>query len=45
MMASLPSQNVNGTTQLVVISKLAEGALSTTVHVTDKGVEQHQSPC
>ncbi|PKU45342.1 hypothetical protein llap_4361 [Limosa lapponica baueri] len=38
-MASLPSS----ATQLGVVSKLAEGALNPTVHVTGKDVKQHQS--
>jgi len=34
-------QSVNPTTQLGVVSRLAEGALSPTVHVADKDIEQH----
>jgi len=36
-------QCVNCTTQLGVVGKLAEGALSPTVHVADKEVKQHGS--
>ncbi|GAB0195895.1 hypothetical protein GRJ2_002054800 [Grus japonensis] len=37
----IPSlQHVDHTTQLGVVSKLAEGALDPTVHVTDKDVKQ-----
>jgi len=40
----IPSfQRVNHTTEPGVVGKLAEGALSPTVHVADKGVRQHQS--
>ncbi|KAK4827889.1 hypothetical protein QYF61_022312 [Mycteria americana] len=40
----IPSiQRVNRTTQLGVVSKLAEGALNSTVHVTNKGVKQRRS--
>ena len=40
----IPSlQCVDCTTQLGVIGKLAEGVLSSTVHVADKNVEQRQS--
>ncbi|KAK4827794.1 hypothetical protein QYF61_021747 [Mycteria americana] len=40
----IPSlQSIDCTTQLGVVSKLAEGALNPTVHVTDKDVKQHQS--
>jgi len=36
-------QHVNHTTQLGVISNVAEGALDPTVHVTDKDVKQRWS--
>ena len=39
----IPSlQRVNQTTQLGVVGKLAEGALSPTVHVADKDIKQHR---
>jgi len=39
----IPSlQSINHTTQLGVIGKLVEGALSPTVHVTDKDIKQHR---
>jgi len=41
LLNGIPSlQRVNHTTQLGVVDKLAEGALSPTVHVTDKDTEQ-----
>ena len=40
----IPSlQRVNSTAQLGVIAKLADGALSPTVHVADKDVKQHSA--
>jgi len=42
-MASLPSSVSTPTTHLRVSSRLAEDALNPTVHVTDKGVKQHES--
>jgi len=39
----IPSlQRVNHTTQLGVVSRLAEGALSPTVHVTNKDIKLHR---
>jgi len=41
---AIPSlQSVDRTTQVGVISKLAEGALNPTVHIADKEVKQQQS--
>ncbi|PKU41506.1 hypothetical protein llap_8184 [Limosa lapponica baueri] len=41
----IPSlQRVNRATQLGVISKLTEGALNATIHVSNKEVKQHSSP-
>jgi len=41
-MVSLPFYCIDCTTQLSIISKLAEVTLNPTVYVTDKDVEEHQ---
>lgn len=44
-MVSFPSRCVDCTTQLGIVSKLAEGAVDSTVHVTNKGVQQLWYQC
>lgn len=42
-MASFSVQQVDCTTQLVVVSKFAGGTLVSAVHVADKDFQQHRS--